>query len=468
MKKNIYFDKIKELVEASTIHGIPSALRTKKLPVKIFWVFVFLLSFSYSMLQVGMMVISYFQFNVIVKMDIVQSENLEFPAVTFCNINPYDYSIEENYSKIKKLLNESFLDQNSSLKSCNGRTKSLLRYSDTEGFSLTKMLISCQYDRKPCNIINFYSQEKSYFGKCYTFNFGKDSEENSIPIEKVKQPGMLNGLQMELFVGAQEYQPCWEKKYGAIVVVHNQTSLPMYLEEGVFVPTGSETNIALSKTVIQKLSKPYSNCVKNATDRTLFDSVYFRNTIDSGGSYSQNWCIRNCSIENILQENRINCDKLNISLYSERQICLNNFENITKNYDFCSRQCPVECESSFFNLVKSKANFPSYRYNLKLLSDESFRSKFPYQDISAEQVKDSILSFNVYFSRNTIEIIQEKPEMNFGTLLGNLGGQLGLFLGISILTFAEIFEILFEMAFIFFGNQLKKKTKIQTFSNNEV
>ncbi|RNA40663.1 acid-sensing ion channel 1-like isoform X1 [Brachionus plicatilis] len=458
-KNNLYLERIKELAESSSIHGIPNAVRTKSLVIRIFWILVFFGFFAYSMLSVVKLIIKYLEYNVVVKMERAQPELLEFPAVTFCNINPYDYTIEENYKIASDYLNESFLSNDTNLKTCNRKTRNQLRYgiSNLEGFELEKMLISCEYDRKPCNLQNIVSQDPDFFGNCFTFNFGKDADGKSIPIEEAKQPGLLNGLQIQLFIGPREYQPCWEEKYGAVVVVHNQTSLPLYLEEGIFVPTGFETNLVLKKNIINKLSTPNIKCVKNVSDKAEVDTVYFRNTIEACGSYNQKWCARNCSLDKINQENTIKCSNLNLTTLFEKNACLKNFDNITKYYDFCISQCPIECEYSFYSIDKNAAGFPSYRQNQQLLFDESFRSKFPNGTVSLEQVKDSVLSFNVFFSEKAYMRIEEIRELSFGSLLGNLGGQFGLFLGLSFLTFVEIFEILFEIVMIFLSNRIKTK-----------
>ena len=50
--------------------------------------------------------------------------------------------------------------------------------------------------------------------------------------------------------------------------------------------------------------------------------------------------------------------------------------------------------------------------------------------------------------------IKEKPSIEGEIFVSNIGGALGLFLGISVLSLVEIFEILFEICLAFFESKL--------------
>jgi hypothetical protein len=52
--------------------------------------------------------------------------------------------------------------------------------------------------------------------------------------------------------------------------------------------------------------------------------------------------------------------------------------------------------------------------------------KYPNGDLD---FKNSLLSVNIYYDTDTYQKVTETPETSFDVLLGNLGGQFGLFLG---------------------------------------
>ncbi len=51
--------------------------------------------------------------------------------------------------------------------------------------------------------------------------------------------------------------------------------------------------------------------------------------------------------------------------------------------------------------------------------------------------------------------IEEIPAVTFEQLLGNVGGQLGLFIGISLLSLIECLEILLELAYLFYERRIR-------------
>lgn len=64
----------------------------------------------------------------------------------------------------------------------------------------------------------------------------------------------------------------------------------------------------------------------------------------------------------------------------------------------------------------------------------------------------------------TSSIIEETAELTFSSFLGSLGGQLGLLLGMSFLSFLELVEILFTVIWEqFFVNLVQNEpTKART------
>ena len=69
------------------------------------------------------------------------------------------------------------------------------------GFDLKKMLISCTFVNAECNSTNFTWTYSHVYGNCYTFNGGADENKKSTEIKQVRDSGMSNGLNMELYIG---------------------------------------------------------------------------------------------------------------------------------------------------------------------------------------------------------------------------------------------------------------------------
>ena len=96
-------------------------------------------------------------------------------------------------------------------------------------------------------------------------------------------------------------------------------------------------------------------------------------------------------------------------------------------------------------MTVSSSNYSSRIYNS--LVDELNKN---IVDETQEQIEPgNIVSVNIYFKSNSIKKITEKPAILPQDLLANVGGAMGLFLGISFLSFVEIVEILFEIVHYF-------------------
>jgi hypothetical protein len=75
---------------------------------------------------------------------------------------------------------------------------------------------------------------------------------------------------------------------------------------------------------------------------------------------------------------------------------------------------------------------------------------FP-QHLSASEIRQNIVTFNVYFSDLTYNLISDTPQINWFSLFANLAGICGgSFLGMSFLAILEFLEYFFYLFFIVF------------------
>lgn len=120
--------------------------------------------------------------------------------------------------------------------------------------------------------------------------------------------------------------------------------------------------------------------------------------------------------------------------------------NFTTKYTL---NCPLECESIDYDAQVSSSDYPSVEYydffmngskeNLTQLINKGI-------DLSTfESFKQYFYSMNIFYANTEYTIISETPQQTFIDLLTNLGGSLGMFLGFSVFSLLEVFEILFEI-----------------------
>ncbi len=95
--------------------------------------------------------------------------------------------------------------------------------------------------------------------------------------------------------------------------------------------------------------------------------------------------------------------------------------------------------------------YPSMGYAQMLLQNPNFTSKFPKSyKLDFDRVKNSILAVNIYHKSNEYTLVEQSPAKTPEALLSDFGGQLGLFIGCSFLSFLEIFEVLIKVAYVYF------------------
>lgn len=147
-----------------------------------------------------------------------------FPAVTICNINPFDTGNLNTFSYIQRVLSANGMNttvtpssdqysiylvreimdlvKSSALSNVKGNGSFIQKL----GFDLDTMLISCYFNGYTCSSSDFYWYYTYEFGNCYIFNHDYG---NGSSLKSVSQSGPNSGLQIELFAGypgLNEYQ----------------------------------------------------------------------------------------------------------------------------------------------------------------------------------------------------------------------------------------------------------------------
>ena len=83
------------------------------------------------------------------------------------------------------------------------------------------------------------------------------------------------------------------------------------------------------------------------------------------------------------------------------------------------------------------------------LYDSDFDFNYNYV-LSESYLQNSSVSIYAFYSDLKYTYISEKPKAETYDLVSTLGGTLGLFLGISFLSFMEIVECFLEVIFVLF------------------
>ncbi|CAF0773453.1 unnamed protein product [Brachionus calyciflorus] len=434
---------VEDNILRSSILGFPQIAFNfgENLILTIFWTICTLAAIGVSAYLVVDSIITYYEYEVITKIRVKYETSIVYPSITICNIN--FFTTQNANTFLKSIVNEfDQIDDNFLLFY---PTQKALLLNTTElkklGDSLSKLVQVISIGKKEANLTekNFKYFFSTIYGNCYTllpytYEDGTEIE----PIKAIK-PGLENGI--AFLYNFSLVPDIFDFRQGGIVFIHENGSFPTY-GDALTIEKGSYVNLGLRVTKSETLPKPYSSCDPNTGDPNEYDSRLFKSTHKSGYKYSQKLCIDLCFHELMLKN--CSCYFYFLTSWTSGRPCLNNSEfDCTVNlYDdfinsnladkLCKPQCPLECTSTAFTKTVSFSTSKTLEN-----SDASY--------------------LNLYYEEFYTTEIDETPTMNIPQLLANIGGNIGLFLGISVLSLMEIVSILIEIIQIIFGkNRIKE------------
>jgi hypothetical protein len=77
--------------------------------------------------------------------------------------------------------------------------------------------------------------------------------------------------------------------------------------------------------------------------------------------------------------------------------------------------------------------------------------------VSVVKARESFVSINIYYDSISYTLSTESIQMDFVSLIAAIGGNLGLFLGVSAFSLCEIIQVMIEIYFIKYSKIKNKK-----------
>ncbi len=335
------------------------------------------------------------------------------------------------------------------------------------GHSIDDLIVSCYFNNQACTSEDFSWTFDTNYGNCYVFNSGFNiSTGEKIPPKNSFISDLNYGLMLEMYSGFYEnltYVNSYDSGAGLVVRIENGSYLENDLD-GVKVSSGFQTDINIHREFESYLGKPFSDCDLPNDDRKNFDSDLYELIYHSGYQYNQHICLVQCFQK--LSLKNCNCTSANLfSLYENSSICKTEtdlacnqaaFEHEFMTNDYihleCLPLCPLECNSTRIKYYVSSFQLISDVYVNYINQTPSLRNDFVTRPIVPDVVKNSIAIVNVFYGSLSYTESTETPKMDVIALFGAIGGNIGLFLGVSLFTIGELITLFLEMYFIFKKN----------------
>ncbi|RNA13206.1 acid-sensing ion channel 5 [Brachionus plicatilis] len=351
--------------------------------------------------------------------EIYESYLDEFPAVSICNLNPFDTTNQKTQVYFGQILNMKINSSSQSPAIYEVRRSLKLLISNLVSNLMTKnfqtdikivnnfddMVLSCYFNGQKCDSRDFQRFFAFGYGQCFTFN---KKINDTTGIKKTSKTGPESGLTLELFTGfSGQQQDYFIEKSGIFLAVHNNSANPAMSFEGIKLSVGKSVEIGIKRTFYRKLSEPFSKCREDTSKVLNDDPEFYKRTVKSG-FYTRKNCFEICLLFKFIIP-ACNCTdpRINLSLT-------------------CDKECPVSCDTMEYTYQQSYSDYPTNTLMVNVF----------YQDLSSKFVKKTAL-------------------ISLQDLVASIGGLLGLFLGCSVLTLIEPIAFIIELVCELFMVKIK-------------
>ncbi|XP_020637095.1 bile acid-sensitive ion channel [Pogona vitticeps] len=426
-----------EFATSTSFHGVHNIVRTKTKTRKALWMLVVMGSIVLVVWQVSSRLINYFSWPTTTSVVVQYVENIEFPAVTFCNLNRFQTQAVANlgiifflWSIVSAVLHmfnsgdNSNQDLNSFLQG--NQNFSIKEFTRNNGFYLnSSTLLECEFFGQPCYPEDFEHAFTEY-GNCFTFNH------INIP---AKRRVSVSGRGLSLLFDVKQAEFTDDPSLGFVdagitFAIHSPKQPPRFDGLGISTPVGMHAHAAIQqvKTIIQEY--PWGEC--NPNIKLQYHKIY-----------STYGCLQECKARHIQKR----CQCLPFMLPGNGTECdLEKFYNCVSPMLYkmelmglCSAgthnsTCPVPCEETDYPTTVSYATFASEKA-LKYLSIKL--KKTP------DYIRHNLVYIDIKYHDLNYKMTQQQKALSVSELLADIGGQLGLFCGASMITIIEIVEYIF-------------------------
>ncbi|CAJ0952749.1 unnamed protein product, partial [Mesorhabditis belari] len=263
-------------------------------------------------------------------------------------------------------------------------------------------------------------------GNCFTFNHRNSTAATYLH----RITGKFGSLEAMIKINSQEYCP-WVDTQAIQVFVHPA-------EEDIFSESvrynaqpGGETELFPRLTAYSRLGGRYGVCVNEASQV----KQYFYS-----GAYATDGCLRSCYQQAV--QDSCKCMDPRYPMDKGVTAC-----GLTKSDPSTWKDCvcPLPCSNRAYTVSWAKTIYTAEKPQC-IGSGNYSACKTSFQD--SVRVRVALADF-------TFQLFAEVPAMSFNSFIGNLGGLLGVLMGISTISFIEIGFLFIAILVVIMGCRKK-------------
>ena len=424
----------------TTAHGFGQVIVAEHFLLKIFWILSILTCHILIFVHVRPLVTRYISKPVSTTESIVYEHAPKYPVVVVCNENMV------KRDKVPLLLQEINNITGNNIQSVD---HTLIAELEAEigrkifkyGYNFEDLFAKCKlFQTKDCtseNLWDLYWHPR--YGSCFAFNDYYFQNGSVNHIERAARAGRLESIELILKINQQQYFENLTSDAGIRLYIGYQGTHYQPFEKGISLAPGFSYDIPVMKKYVERID-PFRNgtCIKESTQNVYNQGQ--KRTV----KYDADLCAKKCFAEEIIKQCK--CHRLFFPrLDTTTSICKTNSTScvnmVRKQYlkgkISCQQLCRPPCKEIVFSTDISFSRFP----NLVSVVD---------YNMTVAEMREESLRVNIYYKTLNMKIIREGLSYEFENLLADIGGQLALFSGYSVLTLLEILLLVFTLSVLVF------------------
>lgn len=438
-------ETIDEEIESLTIHGVSKIVSSRTKIARSTWTFLCIVAFSILIYCTTNSISRHLRKEVFTSVKRAQKNHMTLPAITFCNTNvgnffpkfngtfPVDQELPDNCSCTGKKYFKNEINRQYFLQACHWF--SAFKPTNTSA-NVPKV---GQYKLTLTPFPKHFSFLPSFW-PCFTLNRDKTLTQYSA--------GDRAGLRMILFFNEseREYFPfpdvLDDERRGLFVAIHDPKEFISDFT-GIFLPTGFHTSIEVSKHTVKRKPSPFpSKCVHSGqeSNENIFPGKQnVKNCLYSCFSLT---VYRLCGGAQMVMQAFMKPDKYPNILNFSNATAMKCAQEAVNHMNDCD--CPLPCEEEVYQTKVNRLPWPMQWQRELLRGQLNTHAAGSDASIGEHFTRNHLLKLNIYYS-DLIEFTYTEEE-SYGkmSIVSDFGGQMGLFIGASVISFVELIILLFH------------------------
>ncbi|XP_033757227.1 acid-sensing ion channel 2-like [Pecten maximus] len=364
----------------------------------------------------------------------VTAKELEFPAVTICNLSPYNKSIavEENAFTEYLLRTNTLSFMETTLNYTDSRTAGY-----KNGFShnfvgrtnneLKNFFVTCVQKWQLIYCDDFFTPRMTELGVCFTFN-GPDRK-------SVMTSSTGNTSSLTMYIKVERDHFLFDTENDIKVVLHDKFEEPDIRQKGFLAVPGYSTFAAVSSTKNRYLGRPYRSLPREESYCIDTSMPSFTSPLGFYRRYSYTACMIECRQNYTARKCkcRSHTDPGNGTICTPMQF-VSCYKPKTHYFEMRLQHtcnCPFRCESMTYTANVSIMEFPS-NHSTDMLHNKGFSNLREYAEI------------RIYFNDLNYTIAEQVPEMLAKDYLYGLGWILAVYITVTVITLLKVLSFIID------------------------